>query len=139
MNEIGYFVMGGVSVVLVWSLMLIIIAYVDRKSLGGFDEWMKYYDTKDLKNLQRTFHKTEEEESPLGIGAMSVAVGGDSAYCFVTGVFIGADVIDSGKARFTNEFDAWVSEKGQEILFERGDNEAKIILEEWEENTKTAI
>lgn len=69
----------------------------------------------------------------MDIDATKVAIGGDSAYCFVTGEFIGADVIDAGKARFTVKFDAWVSEEGQRILKERSDNEAKIILREWEE------
>jgi len=58
-------------------------------------------------------------------------MGSDCAYCFVTGEFMGADVIDNGGARFTNEFDAWIGLKGQEILKTRGDNEAKVILKEW--------
>tara|TARA_Y100000310_G_C20678505_1_gene814485 strand:- start:572 stop:808 length:237 start_codon:yes stop_codon:yes gene_type:complete len=74
------------------------------------------------------------EEVPLGVGATKVAIGGDCAYCLVTGAFLSADVIDTGRARYTAEFDAWISEEGQEMLKERNDREAKIILEEWKEN-----
>ena len=52
--------------------------------------------------------------------------------CFITGEFIPED----DHARFTHEFDAWVSEKGQKIVEDdaRGPNpseENRIIFSEW--------
>ena len=56
--------------------------------------------------------------------------------CFVTGKIIGKNDL----ARWTDEFDAWVSEEGQEQIEERArsskiygtrDDEARIIFAEW--------
>ena len=52
--------------------------------------------------------------------------------CFITGKVMGKNDL----ARFTYEFDAWISEEGQEIVEEdaRGENpsaENEIIFREW--------
>ena len=94
---------------------------------NDFDAWMERHQIQQNGFEPLSF---EPGEPP----SKKVALGGDCDYCFITGTFIGADVIDNGGARYTAEFDAWVSKEGQEILKERNDNEAKIILEEWEEN-----
>tara|TARA_X000001382_G_scaffold128747_2_gene119161 strand:+ start:771 stop:1052 length:282 start_codon:yes stop_codon:yes gene_type:complete len=56
----------------------------------------------------------------------------EGSICFVTG----EPIMDSETARFTCEFDAWVSEEGQEIVEEdaRAENpsrENEIIFREW--------
>ena len=56
----------------------------------------------------------------------------EESRCFITG----EPIIDSETARFTSEFDAWVSEEGQEIVEEdaRAVNpspENEIIFREW--------
>jgi hypothetical protein len=90
---------------------------------NDFDGWM---ERNKIQSTPLEFDVGEPSSS-----AKKVAFGGDCAYCLVTGEFIGADVLDSGGAKYTAEFDAWISKEGQEILKERNDNEAKIILEEW--------
>ena len=165
MNEIMYFAMGSGFTLVLWASVMFITAWVDTKTGAGYDEWMttyeknmlgtqysggeivkengryywwdecgmeKYgpYDTFEEADKSCTAYAKSLDEIPLGVG-------GDSAYCFVTGEFIGADVIDNGDARFSNEFDAWVSKKGQELLADMDsrrvlDYEGKIILREWE-------
>tara|TARA_R100000008_G_scaffold43290_1_gene25035 strand:- start:297 stop:581 length:285 start_codon:yes stop_codon:yes gene_type:complete len=56
----------------------------------------------------------------------------EGSRCFVTG----EPIINNETARFTYEFDAWVSEEGQEIVEEdaRAENPApenEIIFREW--------
>jgi hypothetical protein len=101
------------------------------------------YDTFEEADRSCSEYTKQLEEVPLGVGATKVAIGGDSAYCFITNEFIGADVIDAGDARFSNEFGAWISKKGQELLADMDkrrvlDYEGKIILREWEENSELA-
>jgi len=105
-----------------------IIVTVDK---GGEDEFVEVIPMHHITSIDTLIPL--DEETPLGIDATKVAIGGDSAYCFVTGEFIGADVIDAGKARFAVEFDAWVSEEGQRILKDEQSFCSKIILREWEE------
>jgi hypothetical protein len=97
---------------------------------NDFDGWMERHK---IQKQQDTLAPPLEFDvgEPPSLSVKKVALGGDCAYCLVTGAFIGADVIDSGGAKYTAEFDAWISKEGQEILKERNDNEAKIILEEW--------
>ena len=162
MNEILYFAMGSGFMLMLWASVMFIISWVDTKTGAGFDEWITAYEKKELNTklespfvkengryywwdecgLERygpydTFEEADKsctayakslDEIPLGVG-------GDSAYCFVTGEFIGADVLDmedNGGCRFTHEFDSWISKKGIEILKDREDNEAKIIIAEWD-------
>ena len=98
---------------------------------NDFDGWMERHK---IQRQQDTLAPLEFDvgEPP----SRKVAFGGDCAYCLVTGAFISADVLDSGGARYTAEFDAWISEEGQEMLKTRDDNEAKIILEEWNSTDK---
>ena len=56
----------------------------------------------------------------------------ESDVCFITGKIMSTEDL----ARFTWEFDAWVSEEGQKIIEEdaRGENpsiESKLIFREW--------
>ena len=71
-------------------------------------------------------------------------IGGDCAYCFVTGDLILADEFaDNGgmnTAKFTKEFDAWVSKRGQQMIdnaHKTGDlvfnREWELIWKEWNE------
>ena len=64
----------------------------------------------------------------------------DCAYCFITGRLILAyEFADNGgtdTARFTNEFDAWISEEGQQAInneYKTGElnPEWKLIWEDW--------
>jgi len=96
---------------------------------NDFDGWMERHKIQKQQDTLAPLEFDVGEPPP----SVKVALGGDCAYCLVTGAFIGADVLDSGGARYTAEFDAWISEEGQKILKERNDNEAKIILAEWEE------
>tara|TARA_B100001094_G_scaffold330619_1_gene396282 strand:+ start:4031 stop:4312 length:282 start_codon:yes stop_codon:yes gene_type:complete len=56
----------------------------------------------------------------------------EESRCFITG----EPIIDSETARFTSEFDAWVSEEGQDIVEEDAravnpSRENEIIFREW--------
>lgn len=53
----------------------------------------------------------------------------ENHYCFVTGKHIPIDA----PCRFTEEFDAWVSEEGQNIVYASSpsNEEHTIILKEW--------
>ena len=64
----------------------------------------------------------------------------DCAYCYVTGKIILADEFADNNgmdtARFTHEFDAWVSEEGQQHIenaYKTGElnSEWEIIWNEW--------
>ena len=66
----------------------------------------------------------------------------DCAYCFITGDIILADEFadNNGKntAKWTHEFDAWVSERGQQMIKDAHDDgelywnrEWKFIWDEW--------
>ena len=174
MNEIMYFAMGSVSMLVLWSSVMFITKWVhfEKDITQELNEWMgasaniiakkhnittedgryywwdensKYYwwvaHDVEKHGPYNTFEEADKSctayAKSLETGNKSYGgfgIGGDSAYCFVTGEFIGADVIDSGGAKFTSEFDAWVSKEGQEILKDRNDNEAKVILKEWKEN-----
>jgi len=118
------FILGILCGAISFSFLILLLLWMDKKESKKFDEWVERY----------------EMEKQLGINKTKVAIGGDSAYCYITNDFIGADVIDAGDAKFSNEFDAWISKKGQELLADmnrRGvlDYEGKIILREWEENS----
>ena len=121
------FILGILCGAILFGFLILLLLWMDKKESKKFDEWVERYEMK----------------KQLGINKTKVAIGGDSAYCFITNEFIGADVIDAGDARFSNEFDAWISKKGQELLAgmkRQGvlNCEGKIILREWEENSESA-
>lgn len=53
----------------------------------------------------------------------------ENHYCFITGKHIPVDA----PCRFTEQFDAWVSEEGQNIVYASSpsNEEHTIILKEW--------
>ena len=124
-NEVLYFILGIISMLVIWFGFMMLCVIFEKDTTRGFDEWLNMYESMDSE--------IPNKHSP------NILLGGDSAYCFITGNFIGADVIDNGDAKYTKEFDSWVSKEGQKILHERNDNEAKIILEEWENNDERNI
>jgi hypothetical protein len=114
------FTMGILCGAISFSFLILLLLWMDKKETKKFNEWVKQYEMKNQ----------------LGINKTKVDIGGDSAYCFITNEFIGADVIDAGDARFSSEFDAWISKNGQELLADmnrRGilNYKGKIILREW--------
>lgn len=126
---------GMTLIIMLWVGALCIGAYFERTSSKGFDEWLNSYEMKELLTKQ-----TETGNYSYG----GYGIGGDSAYCYITNKFIGADILDMedhGGCRFTHEFNAWVSQKGQQILEEANcnkdlSNEWQIIWDEWNDSNQ---